>query len=58
MRREDVFKRKKVCTSLDAKNYCTMGINTNASRRENQRVITINLSTKIELINFQVMLES
>ena len=58
MRREDVFKRKKVCTSLDAKNYCAMGINMNASRRENQRVITINLSAKIELINFRVMLES
>jgi len=58
MRREDVFKRKKVCTSLDAKNYCSMGIDINASRRENQRVITINLSANIELINFQVMLES
>ena len=60
MRREDEFKRKKACTSLDAKkNYsflnCIMGININAYGRENQRVITINLCTEIELIIVSVI---
>ena len=60
MRREDEFKRKKPCTSLDAKNcsflFYIVGIDTNASRRENQRVITIDLRLEIELINFQEMI--
>ena len=45
---------------LTQKNYsflnCVMGININAYGRENQRVITINLCTEIELIIFPVIL--